>query len=250
MFVRVVVVMTLLKGHVCGACSSMASCLSWDTKLINNTTTNLRTGKTDTIPVGKGSRVRILRVTDDRQTNLMTGWKRETKETVGMTSVLAINRCFFVTNLWIMKTRARETDERSSERMHAHKPRACCTVLLFVFSLVVLYLWLVSNSCYFYSFFIFTILIFLQSWIWYSFSQSFCSVFGLSISRDIFISNCLDQESHKKSRLVSSRIPSVHGIIQKSLFTKLDEEARLIVQLYENVYCWGNSDIAEFTNTI
>ena len=64
-------------------------------------------------------------------------------------------------------------DGRAIEQAHAHKPRACFTVLLFVFSLVVLCLWLVSNSCYFYSFFIFTILIFLQSWIWYSFCQSF-----------------------------------------------------------------------------
>ena len=167
------------------------------------------------------------------------------------------------------------------------QPRACCTVLLFVFSLVVLYLWLVSNSCYFYSFFIFTNLIFLQSWIWYSFSQSFRSVFSFSISRDTCISNCLGhyqtfstksnkiteralcrlwpllwsrchfrlqsdiflssfswlsknacdlirlKESQKKSSLVSSRILSVYGTIQKSLFTKPDKEARLIVQLWE-----------------
>ena len=108
---------------------------------------------------------------------------------------------FFVTNLWIMKTRARETDERSS------KLRACFTVLLYVFSLVVLYLWFVSNSCYFYSFFIFTILIFLQSWIWYSFCQSFCSVFSFSISRDTCISICLGhyQTFSTKSNKITER---------------------------------------------
>ena len=33
---------------------------------------------------------------------------------------------FFVTNLWIMKTRARETDERSSKRMHSSSAHVFC----------------------------------------------------------------------------------------------------------------------------
>ena len=98
-------------------------------------------------------------------------------------------------------------DGRAIEQAHALKLRACFTVLLFVFSLVVLYLWFVSNSCYFYSFFIFTILIFLQSWIWYSFCQSFCSVFSFSISRDTCISICLShyQTFSTKSNKITER---------------------------------------------
>ena len=167
-------------------------------------------------------------------------------------------------------------DGRAIEQAHAHKPRACFTVLLFVFSLVVLYLWLVSNSCYFYSFFIFTILIFLQSWIWYSFCQSFCSVFSFSISRDTCISICLGhyQTFSTKSNKITERAlcrlwpllwsrchfrlqndiflssfswlsknacdlirlkesQKKNGTIPKSLFTKPDKEARLVVQLWE-----------------
>lgn len=71
-----------------------------------------------------------------------------------------------------MKTRARETDERSSKRMHSSPAMFYRPVNCFL-SGCTLFIWLVSNSCYFYSFFIFTILIFLQSWIWYSFCQSF-----------------------------------------------------------------------------
>ena len=101
-------------------------------------------------------------------------------------------------------------DGRAIEQAHALKLRACFTVLLFVFSLVVLYLWFVSNSCYFYSFFIFTILIFLQSWIWYSFCQSFCSVFSFSISRDTCISICLGhyQTFSTKSNKITERLMS------------------------------------------
>ena len=98
-------------------------------------------------------------------------------------------------------------DGRAIEQAHALKLRACFTVLLFVFSLVVLYLWFVSNSCYFYSFFIFTILIFLQSWIGYSFCQSFSSVFRFSISRDTCISICLGhyQTFSTKSNKITER---------------------------------------------
>ena len=103
----------------------------------------------------------------------MTGWKRETKERVGVTSVLAINRSLLFCHKPLNHEDSGTWNGRAIEQAHALKLRACFTVLLFVFSLVVLYLWLVSNSCYFYSFFIFTILIFLQSWIWYSFCQSF-----------------------------------------------------------------------------
>lgn len=142
-----------------------------------------------------------------------------------------------------------------------------------------LFIWLVSNSCYFYSFFIFTILIFLQSWIGYSFCQSFCSVFRFSISRDTCISICLGhyqtlQTFSTKSNKITERAlcrlwpllwsrchfrlqndiflssfswlsknacdlirvkesQKKNGTIQKSLFTKPDKEARLIVQLWE-----------------
>ena len=157
------------------------------------------------------SRVRILRVTYDRQTNLMTGWKRETKERVAMTSVLAINRSLFFCHKPLNHEDSGTWDGRAIEQAHALKLRACFTVLLFVFSLVVLYLWLVSNSCYFYSFFIFTILIFLQSWIWYSFCQSFFfSVFSFSISRDTCISICLGHyQTFSTNRTKSRSAPYV-----------------------------------------
>ena len=142
-----------------------------------------------------------------------------------------------------------------------------------------LFIWLVSNSCYFYSFFIFTNLIFLQSWIGYSFCQSFCSVFRFSISRDTCISICMGhyqtlQTFSTKSNKITERAlcrlwpllwsrchfrlqndiflssfswlsknacdlirvkesQKKNGTIQKSLFTKPDKEARLIVQLWE-----------------
>ena len=209
----------------------------------------------------------------------MTGWKRETKERVGMTSVLAINRSLLFCHKPLNHEDSGTWDGRAIEQAHALKLRACFTVLLFVFSLVVLYLWLVSNSCYFYSFFIFTILIFLQSWIGYSFCQSFCSVFRFSISRDTCISICLGhyqtlQTFSTKSNKITERAlcrlwpllwsrchfrlqndiflssfswlsknacdlirvkesQKKNGTIQKSLFTKPDKEARLIVQLWE-----------------
>lgn len=73
-----------------------------------------------------------------------------------------------------------------------------------------LFIWLVSNSCYFYSFFIFTILIFLQSWIGYSFCQSFCSVFRFSISRDTCISICLGHyQTFSTNRTKSRSAPYV-----------------------------------------
>lgn len=55
--------------------------------------------------------------------------------------------------------------------------------------------------------FFFTILIFLQSWIWYSFCQSFCSVFSFSISRDTCISICLGhyQTFSTKSNKITER---------------------------------------------
>lgn len=70
-------------------------------------------------------------------------------------------------------------------------PRKFYRLVICFLSGCTLFIWLVSNSCYFYSFFIFTILIFLQSWIGYSFCQSFSSVFRFSISRDTCISICV-----------------------------------------------------------
>ena len=156
----------------------MASCLSWDGFLFKL--------RYDTIPVlVSGAEFRILRVTYDRQTNLMTGWKRETKEGVGMTSVLAINRSMFFLSQTFESWRlghVRRTSDRASACTQA--PRMFYRLVICFLSGCTLFIWLVSNSCYFYSFFIFTILIFLQSWIWSSFCQSFCSVFSFSISRD------------------------------------------------------------------
>lgn len=82
----------------------------------------------------------------------MTGWKRETKERVGMTSVLAINRSlFFVTNLWIMKTRARETDERWSKRMHTSPAQVLPSCYLF--SLWLYFIYMVSFKLMLFLFF-------------------------------------------------------------------------------------------------
>lgn len=83
----------------------------------------------------------------------------------------------------------RRTSDRASACTQA--PRMFYRLVICFLSGCTLFIWLVSNSCYFYSFFIFTILIFLQSWIGYSFCQSFCSVFRFSISRDTCISICL-----------------------------------------------------------
>lgn len=65
----------------------------------------------------------------------------------------------------------RRTSDRASACTQA--PRMFYRPVNCFLSGCTLFIWLVSNSCYFYSFFIFTILIFLQSWIWYSFCQSF-----------------------------------------------------------------------------
>lgn len=158
-------------------------------------------------------------------------------------------------------------------------PRMFYRLVICFLSGCTLFIRLVSNSCYFYSFFIFTILIFLQSWIGYSFCQSFCSVFRFSISRDICISICLGhyqtlQTFSTKSNKITERAlcrlwpllwsrchfrlqndiflssfswlsknacdlirvkesQKKNGTKQKSLFTKPDKEARLIVQLWE-----------------
>ena len=104
----------------------------------------------------------------------MTGWKRETKERVGMTSVLAINRSLLFLSQTFESWRlghVRRTSDRASACTQA--PRMFYRLVICFLSGCTLFIWLVSNSCYFYSFFIFTILIFLQSWIWYSFCQSF-----------------------------------------------------------------------------
>ena len=104
----------------------------------------------------------------------MTGWKRETKERVGMTSVLAINRSLLFLSQTFESWRlghVRRTSDRASACTQA--PRMFYRLVICFLSSCTLFIWLVSNSCYFYSFFIFTILIFLQSWIWYSFCQSF-----------------------------------------------------------------------------
>lgn len=170
----------------------------------------------------------------------------------------------------------RRTSDRASACTQA--PRMFYRLVICFLSGCTLFIWLVSNSCYFYSFFIFTILIFLQSWIGYSFCQSFCSVFRFSISRDTCISICLGhyqtlQTFSTKSNKITERAlcrlwpllwsrchfrlqndiflssfswnanacdlirvkesQKKNGTIQKSLFTKPDKEARLIVQLWE-----------------
>lgn len=158
-------------------------------------------------------------------------------------------------------------------------PRMFHRLVICFLSGCTLFIWLVSNSCYFYSFFIFTILIFLQSWIGYSFCQSFSSVFRFSISRDTCLSICLGhyqtlQTFSTKSNKITERAlcrlwpllwsrchfrlqndiflssfswlsknacdlirvkesQKKNGTKQKSLFTKPDKEARLIVQLWE-----------------
>lgn len=210
----------------------------------------------------------------------MTGWKRETKERVGMTSVLAINRSLLFLSQTFESWRlghVRRTSDRASACTQA--PRMFYRLVICFLSGCTLFIWLVSNSCYFYSFFIFTILIFLQSWIGYSFCQSFSSVFRFSISRDTCISICLGhyqtlQTFSTKSNKITERAlfrlwpllwsrchfrlqndiflssfswlsknacdlirvkesQKKNGTIQKSLFTKPDKEARLIVQLWE-----------------
>ena len=168
----------------------------------------------------------------------------------------------------------RRTSDRASACTQA--PRMFYRLVICFLSGCTLFIWLVSNSCYFYSFFIFAILIFLQSWIGYSFCQSFCSVFRFSISRDTCISICLGhyQTFSTKSNKITGRAlcrlwpllwsrchfrlqndiflssfswlsknacdlirvkesQKKNGTIQKSLFTKPDKEARLIVQLWE-----------------
>lgn len=210
----------------------------------------------------------------------MTGWKRETKERVGMTSVLAINRSLLFLSQTFESWRlghVRRTSDGASACTQA--PRMFYRLVICFLSSCTLFIWLVSNSCYFYSFFIFTILIFLQSWIGYSFCQSFSSVFRFSISRDTCLSICLGhyqtlQTFSTKSNKITERAlcrlwpllwsrchfrlqndiflssfswlsknacdlirvkesQKKNGTKQKSLFTKPDKEARLIVQLWE-----------------
>lgn len=183
---------------------------------------------------------------------------------------------FFVTNLWIMKTRARETDERWSKRMHtspAHVLPSC-----YLFSLWLYFIYMVSFKLMLFLFFFHFYYPYIPSVmdLVQFLSKFFFSVFSFSISRDTCISICLGhyQTFSTKSNKITERAlcrlwpllwsrchfrlqndiflssfswlsknacdlirvkesQKKNGAIQKSLFTKPDKEARLIVQLWE-----------------
>lgn len=207
----------------------------------------------------------------------MTGWKRETKERVGMTSVLAINRSLLFLSQTFESWRlghVRRTSDRASACTQAprmfYRLVICflsgCTLFMVSFRLMLFLFFF-----HFYYPYIPSVMDLVQF-----LSKFFFSVFSFSISRDTCISICLGhyQTFSTKSNKITERAlcrlwpllwsrchfrlqndvflssfswlsknacdlirvkesQKKNGAIQKSLFTKPDKEARLIVQLWE-----------------
>lgn len=174
-----------------------------------------------------------------------------------------------------MKTRARETDERSSKRMHsssAHVLPSCylfslwlyfiymvsfkLMLFLFFFHFYYPYIPSVMDWVQFLSKFLFSVSLLYFTWYLYIHlfgplsnifdksnkikERALCRLWPLLWSRchfrlqnDIFLSSFswLSKNACDLIRVKESQ--KKNGTIQKSLFTKPDKEARLIVQLWE-----------------